>query len=95
MIYLSYLNIFGGIVMSEQVKYTEKFEELPLIVKILLLLFLGGLVSGIYRILRYLETKNTTTLIVAILCFVCIGGIVAIIDIVTEITKGRITVCAE
>jgi hypothetical protein len=82
--------------MSEQVKYTEKFEELPLIVKILLFLpWTGGLASGIYRILRYLETKNTTTLVVAILCFVCIGGIFAIIDIVTEITNGRITVCAE
>ena len=81
--------------MSEQVNYTEKFEELPLVVKILLLLFLGGLVSGIYRILRYLETKNTTTLVVAILCFVCIGGVFAIIDIITEITSGRITVCAE
>ncbi len=81
--------------MSEQVNYTEQFENLPLVVKILLLIFLGGLVSGIYRILRYLETKNTTTLVVAILCFVCIGGIFAIIDIVTEITNGRITVCAE
>lgn len=81
--------------MSEQVKYTEKFEELPLVVKILLFLFLGGLVSGIYRILRYLETKNTTTLVIAILCLVCIGGIVAIIDIVTEITSGKVTVLAE
>lgn len=81
--------------MSEQIKYTEKFEELPLIVKILLLFFLGGLTSGIYRILRYLETKNTTTLVVAILCFVCVGGIFAIIDIITEIVNGRITVCAE
>lgn len=81
--------------MSEQVNYTEQFENLPLVVKILLLIFLGGLVSGIYRILRYLETKNTTTLVVAILCFVCIGGIIAIIDIVTELTNGRVTVLAE
>jgi predicted transporter len=81
--------------MSEQVNYTEQFENLPLVVKILLLIFLGGLVSGIYRILRYLETKNTTTLIIAILCFVCIGGIIAIIDIVTELTNGRVTVLAE
>lgn len=81
--------------MSEQVNYTEQFENLPLVVKILLLIFLGGLVSGIYRILRYLETKNTTTLVVAILCFVCIGSVFAIIDIITEITSGRITVCAE
>ena len=81
--------------MSEPVNYTEQFENLPLVVKVLLLLFLGGLVSGIYRILRYLESKNTTTLVVAILCFVCVGGIFAIIDIVTEITSGKITVCAE
>ena len=81
--------------MSEQVKYTEQFENLPLVVKILLLIFLGGLVSGIYRILRYLETKNTTTLIIAILCFVCVGGIIAIIDIVTELTNGRVTILAE
>lgn len=81
--------------MSDQVNYTEQFENLPLVVKILLLIFLGGLVSGIYRILRYLETKNTTTLIIAILCFVCIGGIIAIIDIVTELTNGRVTVLAE
>lgn len=95
MVYLSYLIFYGGIIMSEQVNYTEQFENLPLVVKILLLIFLGGLVSGIYRILRYLETKNTTTLIVAILCFVCIGGIIAIIDIVTELTNGRVTVLAE
>ena len=81
--------------MSEQVNYTEQFENLPLVVKILLLIFLGGLVSGIYRILRYLETKNTTTLVVAILCFVCIGGVFAIIDIITELTNGRVTVLAE
>ena len=81
--------------MSEQVNYTEQFENLPLVVKILLLIFLGGLVSGIYRILRYLETKNTTTLVIAILCFVCIGGFIAIIDIVTELSNGRVTVLAE
>ena len=81
--------------MSEQVNYTEQFENLPLVVKILLLIFLGGLVSGIYRILRYLETKNTTTLVVGILCFFCIGVIVGIIDLITELTSGRVTVLAE
>ena len=34
--------------MSEQVKYTEKFEELPLIVKILLLFFLNALIRVSY-----------------------------------------------
>ena len=82
--------------MSGQVKYTEQFENLPLIVKILLFLpWTGGLVSGIYRILRYLETKNTTTLVVGILCFFCIGTILGIVDLSTEITSGRVTVLAE
>jgi hypothetical protein len=51
--------------------------------------------QGIYRILRYLETKNTTTLVVGILCFFCIGVIVGIIVLITEITSGRVTVLAE
>ena len=75
---------------------TEYFEELPKIVKILLVIFLGGLIGGVYRILRYLETKNITTLIVGILWLVS-GGVFGfgwIIDLITEITKDRITVLA-
>ena len=75
---------------------TEYFEELPKIVKILLVIFLGGLIGGVYRILRYLETKNITTLIVGILWLVSGGvfGLGWIIDLITEITKNRITVLA-
>ena len=78
-------------------KITEMFENLPLWAKILLLVVAGTLISPIYRILRYLETKNTTTLIVGILCLVTVCGnaILAIIDINTEVTKGRITVLAD
>lgn len=82
--------------MSEQIKYTEKFEELPLIAKVLLFLpWTAGIVSGVYRVLRYLETKNTATLVVGILCFFCIGVVVGIIDLITEITNGRVTFLAE
>lgn len=78
-------------------KITEMFENLPLWAKILLLVVAGTLISPVYRILRYLETKNTTTLIVGILCLVTVCGnaILAIIDIITEVTKGRITVLAD
>lgn len=78
-------------------KITEMFENLPLWAKILLLVVAGTLISPIYRILRYLETKNTTTLIVGILCLVTVWGnaILAIVDIITEVTKGRITVLAD
>ena len=76
-------------------KYTEQYEALPQIAKILLSLFAGGIVGGIYRILRYTETKNTTTLIIGVLCFVLIGGIIGIIDLITEIMYNRITVLAD
>jgi hypothetical protein len=78
-------------------KLTETYENLPKIAKILLQIFLGGVVGGIYRIVRYTETKNIVTLVVGILClFTGVGNFAAwIIDLVTEITQNRITVLAD
>lgn len=78
-------------------KITETYENLPKIVKILLQIFLGGFIGGIYRILRFTETKNIVTLVVGILCLVTgVGNFAAwIVDLVTEITKNRITVLAD
>ena len=73
---------------------TKTYESLPKIAKILLQIFLGALISGIYRIVRFLETKNIITLVAGILCFFGLGFIFWIIDLVTEITKNRITVLA-
>lgn len=74
----------------------DMFEDLPLWAKVVLLVVAGTLISPVYRILRYLETKNTTTLIVGIVCLVtgCGNAVLAIVDIITEITKGRITFLA-
>lgn len=77
-------------------KITEAYESLPKIVKVLLQIFLGGIIGGVYRIIRFLETKNIVTLIVGILC-VCtgVGNFIAwVVDLITEITKNRITVLA-
>ena len=73
------------------------FEELPKIIKILLVIFLGGLIGGLYRILKYVESKNIVTLIVGVVWLVTGGvfGIGWIVDLVTEITKDRITVLAD
>ena len=78
-------------------RITEMYENLPKIAKILLQIFLGAIVSGLYRVLRYLETKNTTTLVVGIISLVTGGvfGILWVVDLVTEITKNRITVLAD
>lgn len=77
--------------------YTQKYEELPKIVKIILQIFLGGLIGGIYRIIRFVETKNVVTLIVGILVLVTgIGNLIAwIVDLITEILHNRITVLAD
>lgn len=74
--------------------FTASYESLPKIVKILLQIFLGALISGLYRILRFLETKNIVTLVVGILCFCGLGFVFWVIDLVTEILGNRISVLA-
>lgn len=76
---------------------TAKFESLPMWAKVVLLLVVGTLISPIYRILRYFETKNTKTLVAGILMLVipCVGTVIGIVDIITEITKGSITLLAD
>ena len=83
--------------MAKSQKLTEAYESLPKIAKVLLQLFLGAIVGGIYRIIRYTETKNLTTLIVGILAtFTGIGNAIAwIVDLITLIFKGGYTVCAD
>ena len=76
--------------------FTASYESLPKIVKIILQILLGSLVGGIYRILRYVETKNMITLIVGILALIPpISFIFWVIDLVTEIASNKITVLAD
>ena len=74
---------------------TAQYEALPKIVKVILQLFLGAIVGGIYRILRFLETKNLVTLVVGILNFVGLGLVFWVVDLITELTAGRITFLAD
>ena len=76
---------------------TAAYEALPKIAKILLQLILGGIIGGIYRIVRFVETKNTVTLVAGLLCtFTGVGNFIAwVVDLVTEITSNKITVLAD
>ena len=75
---------------------TAQYEALPKIAKIIIQIFLGALVGGIYRILRFLETKNVVTLVVGILALIPpIDFVFWLIDLITEITSDRITVLAN
>ena len=81
--------------MAKSSSLTATYEALPKLVKIIIQLFLGAFVGGVYRIVKFLETKNIVTLVVGILNFVGLGFIFWIVDIVTEITKNKITFLAD
>lgn len=78
-------------------KYTKVYDELPLIARVLLQIFFGGLIGGVYRIVRFIETQNIVTLIVGILTlFTVIGnGIAWIVDLVTTCLGKGISVLAD
>ena len=83
--------------MAKRGAFTAMYEALPKIVKVLLQIFLGAIIGGIYRILRFLETGNIITLVVGILVLVTgIGNVIAwILDLFTEITANKITFFAD
>lgn len=78
-------------------KLTKTYESLPKIVKLIIQFFLGGVVGGIYRVIRFFETKNIITLIVGILCLVTgIGNVIAwVLDFITELLHNRISILAD
>ena len=83
--------------MAKSNSLTAAYESLPKIVKVILQLILGAVIGGIYRIVRFVETKKVVTLVVGILVLVTgVGNFIAwIVDLVTEITQNRITVLAD
>lgn len=82
--------------MASKTPYTDAYEALPKIAKIIIQLILGAFVGGIYRIVRYVETKNMVTLVAGILTLIPPISFVAwIVDLITEITQNKITVLAD
>lgn len=83
--------------MAKKNSLTAAYESLPKILKVLLQLFLGAVIGGIYRIVRFFETGNLVTLVVGLLVlFTGVGNFIAwIVDLVTEITSNKITVLAD
>ena len=76
---------------------TGAYESLPKVLKIILQIFFGYLIGGIYRICRFLESENIVTLVAGILVLATgVGNLIAwICDLYTEITANRITVLAD
>ena len=77
--------------MSSQNKIITTFESFPKLAKILLFVFVG-VISGVYRIIRYTETKKTATLVAGILALLpIIGFVFRVLDVVSEIFNNEIT----
>ena len=75
---------------------TAAYEALPKLIKIILQIFFGVLIGGVYRIIRFFETGKILTLVMGLLVlFTGIGNVIIwIVDIVTEILFDRITIFA-
>ena len=73
------------------------YDELPKIAKLLIQAILGYIISGLYRVIRFTETKNIITLIVGLVGLLTGFGnfIVWLIDLYTVITKDKITFLAD
>ncbi|MBR5449108.1 MAG: hypothetical protein IKV43_03880 [Clostridia bacterium] len=75
---------------------TKQYNDLPKIARIILQIFLGWIISGVYRIIKWTETKNTVTLIVGIIAL--IPGpdfIFQIVDLVTTILNDKFTILVD
>lgn len=83
--------------MAKKKTLTGAYEALPKLVKILLQLFLGAVIGGIYRIVRFFETGKIVTLVVGLLVlFTGVGNAIAwVVDLVTELLHDKITVLAD
>ena len=83
--------------MSQNKAFTATYDELPLILRIIIQIIGGVIVGGIYRIVRYFETKNIVTLVVGLLVtFTGIGNLIAwVVDLVTLIMNGKYTVFVD
>ncbi len=74
---------------------TTAYENLPKLVKVIVQIFLGYPISGVYRLLRFFENKKILTLISAILAFFGVGIVFWIADLVTEIVRNEIILFAD
>ena len=72
------------------------YDDLPYVAKIILQIFFGWIIGGVYRIFRFVETHNVVTLVVGILGLVTgIGNaILWVCDLVTEILSNKIRIFA-
>ncbi len=83
--------------MASKTDLTKSYDSLPLILRVIIQVIGGVVVGGIYRIVRFVETRNVITLVVGLICtFTGIGNFIAwVVDLVTLIANGKYTVFVD
>ena len=70
----------------------KTYDNLPWIARLIIVIVFGAIVGGIYRIVKFLENKNTKTLVFGILALIPPVSVVFwVLDIVATITNGKFT----
>ena len=75
----------------------KAYDSLSVGVRLIIQLLLGAIIGGLYRIAKYFDTKNVVTLVVGIIVtFTGVGNLIIwIVDLVTTLMNGKITVFAD
>jgi hypothetical protein len=70
----------------------KTYDELPMVARLIIVIFFGAIVGGIYRIIKFVETKETKTLVFGILALIPpVSFVFWILDIVATVTNGKFT----
>ena len=74
----------------------KAFDNLSKIVKLLLQFFFGWVISGVYRIVKGVNSGNVVTIIVGVLGLITLVGnaILWVVDFVTIVLNDKITFLA-
>lgn len=80
--------------IDEKLTLTGRFDRLALWRKLGWELFFGWLMASLYRIIRYFETRNTSTLMFGILC-IALFPFAWLIDFLSICVYGRIAFLSE
>lgn len=83
--------------MANNKPLTASYDELPMFLRLIIVIIGGALVGGIYRLVKWYEKRNTVTLVVGIITtFTGIGNfIIWIVDVVTTAMGRGICVLAD
>ena len=70
----------------------KTYDNLPWIARLIIVIVLGAIVGGVYRIVKFLENKNTKTLVFGILALIPpVSFVFWVLDIGATITNGKFT----